>query len=204
MTVIDPHIFWRMLSFLGSTNITASLAFALAICLLTSGNYRVAQCWILLFGVTMMIVGATKLAFIGWGIGLATLDFTGMSGHAARAAAVYPALSYMLSKNSSPVLRRAAITAAFVLSFGVALARVVWKVHSLSEVATGYLLGAAVAVAYLNLNHGDNWPSLRSRFACVSVAAVIAVCLPAAPTQYWMIKTGLALSGHEQPFSRDP
>jgi membrane-associated phospholipid phosphatase len=204
MPLIYPNLFWGILSFLGAMNLTALLALALAICLILSGNYRVAQCWILLFGVTMAIVGASKLAFVAWGMGLPLLDFTGFSGHAARAAAVYPALFYTLSKNSKPNLQRAAIGAAFLLSLGVAVARVVWRAHSPSEAATGYLLGAIAAATYLHLDRSGGLLSLRYRFAWVAGAALTAILLPTAPTQHWIIQAGLALSGHEQPYSRAP
>jgi hypothetical protein len=39
--------------------------------------------WALLFGITGAIVCASKLAFMGWGMGIRELDFTGFSGHTA-------------------------------------------------------------------------------------------------------------------------
>jgi hypothetical protein len=204
MNFIHPNFYWSVLSFLGGANVTFALAAALTICLVLSGNQRVARDWIILFGVTMMIVSATKLAFIGWGIGIASLDFTGMSGHAARAAAVYPALSYMLLKDSKPALQSAAVGAAFVLSIGVAVARIAWKAHSLSEVAIGYVLGAIAAIAYFQVDRRGKWLSWRYRFACVGSATAIAICLPTAPTQDWIVKAGLAMSGREQPYIRRP
>jgi len=42
------------------------------------------------FGITGAIVSASKLAFMGWGIGIRELDFTGFSGHSALFAAFWP------------------------------------------------------------------------------------------------------------------
>ena len=42
---------------------------------------------------------ASKVAFIGWGLGLSALDFTGISGHAMIASAVYPLLLGTLAAN---------------------------------------------------------------------------------------------------------
>jgi membrane-associated phospholipid phosphatase len=204
MTLIYPDLFWGVLSFLGGANVTIALASALTICLFSSGDQRLAKYWIVLFGLTMLIVGATKLAFIGWGLGVESFDFTGISGHAARATAVYPVLSYMLLKHRKPALQNAAIVAAFILSIGVAGARIFWKAHSLSEVTSGFFLGAIAAVTYFQLNGSGRLLSLRYRFTWVRCAIAIAVCLPTAPTQDWIVKAGLVLSGRDHPYTRYP
>src|SRR5438128_493159 len=67
------------------------------------------QWWLGLLAGAAAITTATKLAFLGWGIGIAALDFTGISGHAMFAAAVYPLLTAALSSPQTPRWRTLAI-----------------------------------------------------------------------------------------------
>jgi len=48
------------------------------------------------FGITGAIVSASKLAFMGWGIGIRELDFTGFSGHSALFAVFWPIFLWLL------------------------------------------------------------------------------------------------------------
>lgn len=57
---------------------------------------RNAARWMVTFGLAVAIVVASKLAFMGWGIGSHALDFTGVSGHAMMSAALWPVLARLL------------------------------------------------------------------------------------------------------------
>jgi hypothetical protein len=74
-------------------------ALIITIWLLTGRLWHLAALWCLLFGIAMLAVVATKIAFLGWGIGSEALDFTGISGHAARATAIFPVLFYLGLQN---------------------------------------------------------------------------------------------------------
>ncbi len=62
--------------------------------------------WSLLFGITGAIVCASKLAFMGWGLGIRELDYTGFSGHSAL---FWPIFLWLLSARFSAGLRKAAV-----------------------------------------------------------------------------------------------
>src|SRR4051794_7334239 len=87
---------WTDLTRFGDVTITTLLATAIAAWLFAEDEKRLALWWTLLYGGAMGVVIATKMAFIGWGIGIRALDFAGFSGHAMRAAAVMPVLCYLI------------------------------------------------------------------------------------------------------------
>jgi membrane-associated phospholipid phosphatase len=196
--------FWAALSGLGGANLTGALALALAALLMADGEGRLARWWCCLFLAGMAGVAMSKLACIGWGIDAGPLDFTGASGHAARATAVYPVLCYTLVRHRGHGVQQMALGAAIVLAAGIACARLAHHVHSPVEVATGMLAGAIVAATYLRLARaGGNGGAVRLA-PWLAPVALYAASLPAAPTQAWLVHAGLALAGRPaQPAAHD-
>lgn len=72
---------WQLISFFGDSTVLLPSAAALFIVLMLRKTSRLlAWQWSLLFGITGAIVCASKLAFMGWGLGIRELDYTGFSG----------------------------------------------------------------------------------------------------------------------------
>jgi len=102
------------------------------------------------------VVAASKLAFMVWGASLPGLDFTGLSGHAAMSALVWPALLGLLAGRGGKVWCLCGATLGALLAAAVAWSRVVLHAHSVSEALLGYALGAAFAL-WLLWRHGRGW-----------------------------------------------
>lgn len=64
-----------------STVLLPSAAALFIVLMLRKTSRLLAWQWSLLFGITGAIVCASKLAFMGWGLGIRELDYTGFSGH---------------------------------------------------------------------------------------------------------------------------
>ncbi|HEY8605666.1 MAG TPA: phosphatase PAP2 family protein [Noviherbaspirillum sp.] len=197
-------ISWTEITHFGDLTITAFAAVAIAAWLLAEGEQRLAFWWSMLFTVGMGIVVATKIAFIGWGIGIRAIDFAGFSGHAMRATAVLPVLFYLMLEKAPRGLR--ALGALTGLAFGmlVGVSRVALHAHSVSEIAFGWLLGASVSVGFLWIAsttlRGHVFTPLR---LSLSVLALLhAPYVHPAPTQKWLTRVTLLISGHEQPVAR--
>lgn len=195
---------WADITHFGDITITACTALAIAVWLLIEGEKRLAVLWSLLFAGGLAIVVATKIAFIGWGIGIDAIDFTGISGHATRAAAVMPVLFYLILQKTPPAVR--ATGAALGLACGalVALSRVALHAHSVSEAAAGLALGAAISIGFL---HAAGKSLRRPVFNSLRTALSAIVLLQApyvhtAPTERWLTNLTLYMTGHEQPFPR--
>ncbi|WP_317202156.1 phosphatase PAP2 family protein [Janthinobacterium sp.] len=183
--------------------VMAPAGLAIAVWLACGKSWRLALQWCVLFGAGMALVVLTKVAFIGWGIGVRSVEFAGISGHAMRSAAIFPVLCFLLLKNVHPDWRRAGVCAGVALAVLISIARVKGHAHSSSEAISGTLLGLLVAGAFI-------WQMAAVRELFVSRTLVaLSLCglllTPAAepvPTEQWMTQLALYLSGHERPFQR--
>ena len=164
--------------------------------------WRLVMWWILLFIGGMGVVVATKIAFVGWGLGIRSLNFTGFSGHAMRATAVAPVFFYMLLEKSPRAYKIAGIIAGLAFGILISYSRLVVHAHSVSEAVTGFFLGGTVALVFIGII--DRYRlELNSWIIVLSVAVLLASpAIPPAPTQRWITKTALYLSGHSSPYTR--
>ncbi|GAB3465625.1 hypothetical protein GCM10027321_30920 [Massilia terrae] len=184
---------------LGDITLTLPVAAALAAWLLACRAWRGALCWGLLYAMAITLVGASKIAFLGWGTGIPALEFKAISGHATGATAVFPIVFFLLVREHGPVLRRAAVAAGLVLGALVAIMLVAGGHHTASEVAAGWATGAAVSLAAIRCTAA--WPPGQPTFAIFCAACAFAgatLLIKSAPLGYWMARAALALSGSER------
>jgi membrane-associated phospholipid phosphatase len=200
--------FWLLLTRLGEAQILLPLALMTLGSLLWrpkgSSAQPAAVGWLVLFCGAMAITTASKIAFMGWGVGWAALNFTGVSGHSMFAAAVYPIVAGTLASRWSPGKRYAAIGAGFALALLIGLSRLAIHVHSPSEVVAGLLLGglaSALPLAWAGIAPGSISPVVP---ALVAVwLAVMPVHAPASNTHSLVTRMSLMLSGRSEPFTRE-
>ncbi|MGH8809545.1 MAG: phosphatase PAP2 family protein [Noviherbaspirillum sp.] len=197
-------IAWPEITHFGDVSITSLIAFAIAAWLFVEDEKRLALWWSTLFAAGLGAVVATKIAFIGWGIGIHALDFTGFSGHAMRSAAVMPVLFYLILQRTAPIYRAGAVILGLAFGAMVGVSRLAVHAHSVSEVVAGWFLGALVGMLFIWSAH----TTLRKHvFKPLRIALSLLILLPApyvypAPTQEWLTEITLFLANHEQPFPR--
>ncbi len=162
-----------------------------------------ATIWLGLLGLTTLLTTASKIAFIGWGIGSAWLDFTGISGHTMFAAAVYPLLLGTLTSRLPPWGQKAAVAAGYALALLVGVSRLEVGAHSVSEVVVGLLLGgaaSALAIASAGLPRARIGASLTVLVALWIVLTPVHV--PPLQTHSLVTRLALSLSGSPVPHTR--
>jgi hypothetical protein len=172
--------------------------------LLVSREWKMAVLWCGLFGLAMALVLATKIAFVGWGIGIESVDFTGISGHATRAAMVYPVLFYYAFQRAPRKFTGPGIYVGVLLGLLISVSRVMVNAHSGSEIVAGQLLGSAMAAIYLGSM--KNHVVLTSRRWLLAFSMSLLFVSPAVkpvPTERAVTKLALLISGHKRPFTRD-
>ncbi|MET3107077.1 membrane-associated phospholipid phosphatase [Oxalobacteraceae bacterium GrIS 2.11] len=196
-------IFWHLLSALGNSIITMPIALAIAIWLYVSKERLMALNWCLLLGVSLVLVVATKIAFIGWGIGIESLDFIGISGHATRGAAVYPVLFYYGLQRAPRKLNTFPVYCGVVLGILIAISRVMVHAHSISEIVSGWVLGSVVAVTFFAMMKSHIVLTSR-RWLVLCSFSFILISPVARPFRADGVLTHLALyiSGHQEPYIR--
>jgi membrane-associated phospholipid phosphatase len=196
---------WQLITRFGETSLLLPCAVILYVWLRGSGETVNARKWMLLFVIAAGATLGSKLAFMGWGIGLPELDFTGFSGHSMMASAVLPVLFHRMVPGNRPRCALAAAGGGTVVALFVGLSRLALDAHSLSEVLGGLALGLAASLTFLG------WSANRARDAtpAVGTAVVLAIvlALPAtgatAPTQDWIEQLAVYLSGRDKPFRRE-
>ena len=195
---------WSFVTRFGEAQIVLPLALAPMLPRGQGGQTRaLAMRWLAWLGLAVLITTATKVAFIGWGIGSALVDFTGISGHTMFAAAVYPVLLSALAGAGGSGMRNAGIAVGCAIAFLVGVSRVVLGAHSVSEVVAGWLLGGAVAAAVLV--RGAPFASRAGALLPVLVALWLSwmpAAAPASNTHSLVTQLALALSGHDRPHTR--
>jgi hypothetical protein len=197
--------FWNVVTRLGEAQILLPALVVVAVWLgWRSSAPRTAAWWLGLVALAAAVTTVTKIAFIGWGVGYAPLDFTGVSGHAMFAAAVLPLLARSMVPARARAWRVPAVGGAYTLAAVIALSRLATGAHSPSEVVVGYLLGAAASALAMVLGAMPRREAPR-----VIVVALLAwmVATPAgAPpsrTHGWVTAIALSLSGRPAPYTRE-
>jgi len=159
-----------------------------------------------LFGLAMVIVAATKIAFIGWGIGIESLDFTGISGHATRAALVFPVLFYFGFQRHPRKIFSLPVYLGVFWGLLISISRSKVHAHSVSEIVSGWMLGSAVCATFLYWIRTHTMLTSRRWLVTWSFAVICLSPLSrhAATSSESMVE-GLALyvSGHKEPFVRE-
>ena len=123
---------WQVVTFFGdSTVLLPSAAVLFIVLFLQKDSKQVAWHWALLFGITGAIVCASKLAFMGWGIGIRELDFTGFSGHTALSTAFWPIFLWLLCVRATPAFRFSSVVLGYALAGFVGYSRLMIAADSL-------------------------------------------------------------------------
>jgi membrane-associated phospholipid phosphatase len=194
---------WHTLSRLAEMGILMPLALLVAWRMVRDPNSRIlALRWMLALALASVLTTTSKVAFIGWGIGSAALNFTGVSGHTMVATAVYPVLLSVLLP--AGVSGRLGIGLGTTLALLIGGSRVELGAHSWSEVIAGWLLGGVVTWEALRTAspaaaplHGFWWLGGAAAWllSCVTLA-------PITPTHSMVTRVALVLSGHSVPYTR--
>lgn len=194
---------WTLITGFGDSAVMLPAAIAIALWLAAGGAWRATIAWLLAFGAGAVLVVATKIAFLGWGIGSARLDFTGISGHTTLATAVTLTAIHLLSRGLPRPYRLGLMAVGLTGALAVGISRLALEAHSLSEVATGLLIGGLVAGSFVAATRRLPEPRLAPG---VMVAALAAVCLTMhgheAGAQHLITRLALYLSGHGEAYTR--
>ncbi len=203
-TLSSTAWWWVQVSRLGEAQILLP-AMALALLWLASqrGGGRLVLAWLAATVLAAAITTASKIAFIGYGIGWAPLDFTGFSGHAMFAAALMPVLLRLAAGPRTRAGRGLVLVVGYALALVVAVSRVLVGAHSPSEVVTGFALGAMASAWALRAGRWPALPLARWMPAVLLVWALLAVVgAPESRTHGLVTRLALAVSGRPHAYQR--
>ncbi|AJC22465.1 phosphatase PAP2 family protein [Pandoraea pulmonicola] len=194
---------WITITNFGSAAVTVPAAAALTLWLLSARAWRMAITWGVMFAAGALLVAVSKVMFLGWGMGVRELDFTGVSGHTMLAATVYPVIAWLLLRRLAWPWRVLGMAGAMVGSVAVGVSRVALSAHSVSETVAGWMVGFAVCAAFAWFSRHDDAPNLKTLPMAASLFVLVMwLHGERVPTQRWITHIALQLSGRDQPFRR--
>ena len=199
---------WLFLTRFGEMQMLLPAALAAILILFQKQATRpLALGWLISLAMATLVTTASKVAFIGWGIGVPEIDFTGVSGHTMLATAVYPLLFSLLASQLAPQYQKVAVAVGFLLALLVGQSRLAIDVHSVSEVLAGVLLGGAVSLSMLVKNALPRGTAgLASWYMVVVFCGFFMASLlntPQVNPHSWVIQLSLKLSGSATPNTRE-
>ncbi|WP_175884853.1 phosphatase PAP2 family protein [Burkholderia sp. BCC0044] len=167
---------WTAVSDLGDAAMTLPLALVCVGWLACSAaGRRHAASWALMLAAGMALVGATKMLYAGCGIEIRAIDFRVISGHTMLASAVWPMTCGLALSGATPLRANTSLALGLALGALIGVARVFDDAHTPAEVVAGWLVGSAVALAFVR-RHGVTRVDARYRaLAAGSLLAVSAV-----------------------------
>lgn len=136
---------WESITQWGNSTLLLPAALFIAGDLWSGESPRLGGRWVVAFGIAVSVVLISKIAFLGWGVGIRAIDFTGVSGHATLAAAVFPTLGWRIIQERSRSIRGSAVAVGAAVAALVGLSRIALHTHSVSEVVAGLIIGGLVA-----------------------------------------------------------
>lgn len=201
-------MYWRTLHFLtyfGDSMLLIPTAIIMAGLIgWKNSDRRAVWYWALAFCTAGAVVSLSKVAFMGFGLGSASLNFTGFSGHTAMSATLWPVMLWLLSGRLSDNGRLLAVGVGYLIPVMVGVSRLLLNYHSASEVMTGLILGFTLSTAFLVSQR-------RSRvqgFSAIqlSVALLLPLLLLShgrlATTQQFLQRLSVQIAGIEHPWTR--
>jgi membrane-associated phospholipid phosphatase len=195
--------YWQLITQLGSSSLLFPV-FAISVAMLWMSNQKTAiYCWLTALTLAVILTLTTKLMFLGWGIGIASLDFTGISGHSLLATSILPILFFSVGGGAQTKLRNFGLWFGLLLGFAVGVSRVVLGMHSVSEVVAGCLLGLIVCSLAIYTMKNQRYGLVYLQLIILSLLLALGSTTPNyIPAHDMSVRLALFLSGHDQPFTR--
>lgn len=202
-------MFWHIIHFLtyfGDSMLLIPTALIIALSLLwKSDDKRSAGYWVLTFCTTGAIVSLSKIAFMGFGIGSASFNFTGFSGHSAMSATLWPVMLWLMSGRLSSQWRNVAVIIGYLIPLCVGTSRLVLHYHSNSEVISGLLLGYTLSSLFLVSQRHLIPPVFSPRQFCLIFLIPILLIGQGriATTQQFLQQLSAKIAGIEHAWTRE-
>lgn len=194
---------WMNVINLGDTGIMIPAVAAIATWLITGHAWRMALWWLIIFWAGFSLVVASKIAFLGWGLGIRLLDFKALSSHAMLSSSVAPVLFYLILQRAPIIVRVTGITLGVVFGVVMGFCLVGFHFHTVSETIGGFVLGCFVSLGFIWMSSSLTSP--RPNFWLVPFAIFTFVCvwyIRPSTVAYLIVKAAaLYLSGHDEPYN---
>jgi hypothetical protein len=195
---------WLLLTRLGEAQVLLPAMLAALLWLAWSQRATpMAVGWLAGTAVVAMLTTASKVAFFGFAVGYAPLDFTGISGHAMFAAVVLPVLATVCVGSAAPRWRALAAGSGYAVAALIAYSRLEVGAHSASEALSGLVIGSLASAWVLRGWHRPvARPPLWLALGLLLWMTSLPLSAPPSLTHDWVVRLSLAVSDRTVPYSR--
>jgi hypothetical protein len=186
---------------IGHTAVMLPMAGAIAAWLIAGRAWKTALCWCLMFAAGLSLVALSKIAFLGWEVGIPSLDFKALSGHALRATAVIPVLFFVVLQGTSISWRTAGVAFGIAVSVVLGVLLVRFKFHTASEVISSSILGNFISLGFMRIATTLPAPRINRWTVPLSMIVFIVICsLNPSSFNHRLVDVALYLSGRDRPY----
>ena len=176
-------------------------ALVIAAWLWVGASKKIACLWLGVLVCAYFIVGASKILFKGWGIGLHDLGIAVFSGHAMNACLVFTVMLNLLCQQLDQRLRWPVLGAGLVATWWFAIHYVAHTIHPLPEAIAGALIGSVAACVFLFSVKQYNLSKVPRPALVMGLAVVLAFdAMPKYTAERLLDHIAITLSGADQAF----
>ena len=176
-------------------------ALVIAVWLWLGASRKIALLWMGVLVTAYLVVGASKILFKGWGIGLHDLGIAVFSGHAMNACLVFTVMLNLLCQQIDQRLRWPALVAGLLATWWFAINYVALTIHPLPEAIAGALIGSVAACVFVFSLRQYNVSHVPRPALTLGLAVVMAFsCMPKYTAERLLDHIAITLSGAEQAF----
>ena len=192
---------WKLMIDIGHTAVALPLAAAIAAWLITGRAWRLACCWCVMLAVGLSLVASSKIAFLGWDVGIPSLAFKALSGHALCATAVLPVLFFVALQEAPRSWRTRGVVFGIGVSLVLGVLLVHFRFHTASEVFASSLLGLSISLGYIRIARTLPAPGLsRWTVPMSALAFVLVFAVKPSVVSHKLDDVALYFSGRDQPY----
>ena len=176
-------------------------ALVIAVWLWLGASRKIALLWMGVLVTAYLVVGASKILFKGWGIGLHDLGIAVFSGHAMNACLVFTVMLNLLCQQIDQRLRWPALVAGLLATWWFAINYVAHTIHPLPEAIAGALIGSIAACVFVYNLRQYNVSHVPRPALTLGLAVVLAFsCMPKYTAERLLDHIAITLSGADQAF----
>jgi len=201
---VSWHIL-HILTYFGDSMLLIPTAVIMAI-LITwkNSDHRAVWYWMLAFCAAGAIVSLSKIAFLGFGIGSARFNFTGISGHSAMSATLWPVMLWLLSGRFSSFWRTFAVGIGYLIPLMVGMSRLILNYHSQSEVVSGLFLGFTLSTTFLVSQRCSELKGFSTGQLCITLLLPLLLISDGrtATTQQFLQRLSVQIAGIDHAWTR--
>lgn len=168
-----------------------------------SRSRRSALLWLVVLLSVYATVGASKILFKGWGIGLENLNIAVISGHATNTSLVLPVAMGLLAQQIDPRLRWPGAGVGLLIAWWFSINCVAPYIHPLQEAIAGALLGSVAACGFLYCLENTEIKKIPAAALVIGLAFIVFNTTTTKYTaEHFLNRIAVSVSGGETVFKR--